>query len=136
MRKKEYSENDEIEISLSHYVKDCYLLVWRFKEPRKWWFFKKYDKWKVLHLYRPSAFMTKEDDPDDSFYWDYVKFNLGKNHKVQEYEKVKSTVKTKKDLYDYFKVEYSMESYRHQLEEYTKWRMETDNTVERLTNNK
>lgn len=136
MKKKEYDENDEIEIGLSYYVHDCYLLVWRFKEPRKWLFFKRHDKWKNLYLYRPHAFMMKNDDPGDSFYWNYVMFDLGKNHEVQEYEKVKSTVKTKKDLYDYFKVEYSMESYRHQLEEYTKWRMETDNTVERLTNNK
>ena len=135
MKKKVYNENDEIEIRLSPYVKDYYILEWRFKEPRKWLFFNKYDKWKNLYLYSPNAFMTKEDNPDTRFYWNYVLFNLGKNHEVQEYEKIKDTVKTKKDLYGYFKVKELLEQYYHHLEEYNNWRAETSNTVERLTKN-
>ena len=78
--------------------------------------------------------MGKNEDPNESFYWEYVTFDLGNRGDVQEYEKIKGSVRTKKELYDYFKVGYSMENYLRHLEDYTKWRAETDKEIMRLIN--
>lgn len=132
MSKKRYTENDEIELRLTHYVSDCYILEWRFKEPRKWWFFKKHDKWRRIEYYQPGIFVPS-DNPDDSSMWFWRSFHLGKKSEVQEYERLKERVKTKKDLYSYFKVKENMGRYYNHLDEHRKWVDEYNATIDRLT---
>ena len=132
MSKKRYTENDEVELRLTHYVSDCYILEWRFKEPRKWWFFKIYDKWKSISYYQTALF-TPDNNPDDDFYWFWRSFNLGRKSEVQEYERLKERVKTKKDLYSYFRVKENMDIYYHHLDQHRKWLEDYNATIDRLT---
>lgn len=132
--KKTYTENDEIEIRLVHNVSDHYWLEWRFKEPRKFWIFKKYDKWKGLRYYTPGIF-TPKDNPDDEFNWYFRGFHLGKQSEVEEYDYIVKTVKTKKDLYKYFRVEENIEKYYNHLEQHKKWLNEYYNNVKKYVDN-
>lgn len=132
MKKKIYDENDEIEFRLTHNVEDHYWLEWRFKQPREWWFFKIYDKWKSIHYYTPGIF-TPDDDPNDDFFWYWRGFHLGRKAEVQEYEKIKSTIKTKKQLFDYYHVKENIDMYYDHLHRHKKWLDETNATIEKLT---
>ena len=131
MKKKIYNENDEIELRLTHNVEDHYWLEWRFKQPREWWFFKIYDKWKSIHYYTPGIF-TPDDDPNDDFNWYWRGFHLGRKAEVQEYEKIKSTIKTKKQLFDYYHVKENIDMYYDHLHKHKKWLDETNATIEKL----
>ena len=131
MKKKIYNENDEIEFRLTHNVEDHYWLEWRFKQPREWWFFKIYDKWKSIHYYTPGIF-TPDDDPNDDFNWYWRGFHLGRKAEVQEYEKIKSTIKTKKQLFDYYHVKENIDMYYDHLHKHKKWLDETNATIEKL----
>ena len=131
MKKKIYNENDEIEFRLTHNVEDHYWLEWRFKQPREWWFFKIYDKWKSIHYYTPGIF-TPDDDPNDDFNWYWRGFHLGRKADVQEYEKIKSTIKTKKQLFDYYHVKENIDMYYDHLHKHKKWLDETKATIEKL----
>lgn len=131
MKKKIYNENDEIEFRLTHNVEDHYWLEWRFKQPREWWFFKIYDKWKSIHYYTPGIF-TPSDDPNVDFNWYWRGFHLGTKSEVQEYEKIKSTIKTKKQLFDYYHVKENIDMYYDHLHKHKKWLDETNATIEKL----
>lgn len=117
---KHYTENDEIEIRLVHTVGAYYDLEWRYKKPHKFLFFNIKDNWKILPYYSPAAF-SPDDDPDSEFYWPSVFFNLGKKSDVDEYERLKKTVKTKKDLYSFFHIQEKLEVYKRHMEEHDEW---------------
>ena len=131
--KKTYTENDEIELRLTHNVSTYYWLEWRYKAP-KWTFlwFKKRDRWKTIAHYLPG-FFTPDKDPGDEFNWYWHDFNLGKRGDVQEYERLKGKVKTKKQLYDYYHVADNIELYYQHLEQHKEWLAETNSTIKRLT---
>lgn len=126
--KKKYAETDEIEISLTHNVADHYFLQWRFKEPRKFLFFNIKDKWKLISYYSPGV-SGVDDDPNDDFYWYWRGFHMGKQNEVQEYEKIKRDIKTKKQLFDYFNVSANIENYYRDLHEHNKWLKETNENI-------
>ena len=130
--KEKYTENDEIELRLTHNIEDHYWLEWRFKQPRKWWFFKIYDKWKSIHYYSPGIF-TPDDDPNDDFFWYWRGFHLGRKSEVQEYEKIKSVIKTKKELFNYFNVKGNTDLYHRHLKAHQEWLDETNATIAKLT---
>lgn len=118
--KKKYTESDEIEIRLERLNRTKYVLLWRFKEPRKFLFFKIKHDWRTLSLYSMSEFDPQED-PNDDHYWHDVCFDAHKKDDVQEYERVKSRIKTKKDLYDYYSVRDRTNLYFDHLKEHRKW---------------
>lgn len=126
--KKKYTETDEIEIRLTHNVADHYFLQWRFKEPRKFLFFNIKDKWKLISYYSPGV-SSVDDDPNDGIYWYWRGFHMGKRNEMQEYEKIKRDIKTKKQLFDYFNVSANIENYYHDLHEYNKWLEETNENI-------
>ena len=132
MKKKVYDENDEIELRLTHNVEDHYWLEWRFKQPREWWFFKIYDKWKSIYYYLGSA-RKPDSDPNDDHFWYWRGFHLGKKSDVQEYEKIKKTIKTKKELFDYFNVVANIDTYYRDLHDHHEWLKETNAAIEKLT---
>ena len=129
-KKKTYDENDEIEFRLTHNVSDHYWLEWRYKEPRKFWFFKKYDKWKSLRYYTPGIFIAK-DDPDDDFNWYWRGFHLGKKSEVQEYESIRKTIRTKKQLFDYYNVKGNLDRYYKDVEAHKKWVEEVNRNIQK-----
>ena len=129
-KKKTYDETDEIEFRLTHNVSDHYWLEWRYKEPRKFWFFKKYDKWKGLHYYTPGIF-TPDEDPDDDFNWYWRGFHLGKKSEVQEYESIRRNIHTKKQLYDYYHVKENIDRYYRDVETHKKWVEETNRNIQK-----
>lgn len=129
---KRYNENDEIEISLEHNIGYHYWLKWRYKEPRKFLFFNVMDKWKYIHCYANSIFSV-DDDPNDDFYWYWRGFHLDNKSDVQEYEKIKSTIKTKKELFKYYHVEENTGLYLRHLHEHNVWVNEANKAVKRLT---
>ena len=120
MKKRNYTENDEIEFRLIHNVADHYWLEWRFREPRRFWFFKKYDGWKNIHYYTPGIF-TPKDDPNDDLNWYWRGFHLGKKSEVQEYEHIRQTIHTKKQLFDYYHVKENVEKYYTDLHKHKEW---------------
>ena len=126
--KKKYTETDEIEIRLTHNVADHYFLQWRFKEPRKFLFFNIKDKWKLISYYSPGV-SSVDDDPNDGIYWYWRGFHMEKRNEMQEYEKIKRDIKTKKQLFDYFNVSANIENYYHDLHEYNKWLEETNENI-------
>lgn len=125
--KKKYTETDEIEIRLTHNVVDHYFLEWRYKEPRKFLFFNIKDKWKLISRYMGVS--RVDDDPNDDIYWDWRGFHMGKRGEVQEYEKIKRDIKTKKQLFDYFNVSVNIENYYRDLHEHNKWLKETKENI-------
>lgn len=127
-----YNENDEIELTLEHNVSYHYFLKWRYKNPRKFLFFNIKDKWKYIHYYTPGIF-TVDMDPNDDLYWYWRGFHLDKKSDVQEYEKIKSSIKTKKQLFDYYHVKDNVDLYSRHLHEHNAWVNETNKTVKRLT---
>jgi hypothetical protein len=128
---EKYNENDEIEIRLVHDIADHYFLEWRFKKPRKFLFFRVADKWKKIHYYNPGIFNV-DDDPNDDMYWYWRGFRLGNKSDVQEYEKLKSIVRTQKDLFGYYHVKENMEWYSRNLREYRRWVEEVNATIGKL----
>lgn len=129
MRKK-YTETDEIEIRLTHNVVDHYFLQWRFKEPRKFLFFNIKDRWKAISYYNPGI-SSPSDDPSDDLRWYWRGFHMGKRNEVQEYEKIKRDIKTKKQLFDYFNISANIENYHRDLEEHKKWLKETNENIKK-----
>lgn len=129
MRKK-YTETDEIEIRLTHNVADHYFLEWRYKEPRKFLFFNIKDKWKLISYYCPG-FSGVDDDPNDDIYWYWRGFHMGKRNEVQEYEKIKRDIKTKKQLFNYFNVSGNIENYYRDLHEHNEWLKETNENIKK-----
>ena len=132
MKKKVYNENDEIELRLTHNVADHYWLEWRFKEPGRFLFFKKYDKWKSIRYYCPGIY-TADEDPDRDFNWYWRGFHLGNKHEVQEYEHLKEIIHTKKELYKYYNVQGNIDKYYRDKEAHQKWLEEYNDAVNRLT---
>lgn len=128
--RKEYAETDEIEIRLAHNVIDHYFLQWRFKEPRKFLFFNIKDRWKSISYYSPGV-SSVDKNPNDGLYWYWRGFHMGRRNEVQEYEKIKRDIKTKKQLFDYFNVSANMENYRRDLEEHKKWLKETNENIKK-----
>lgn len=128
--KKKYTETDEIEIRLTHNVADHYFLQWRFKEPHKFLFFNIEDKWKLISYYNPGVF-SADDDPNDDIYWYWRGFHMGKRNEVQEYEKIKRDIKTKKQLFDYFNVSANIENYYRDLHEHNEWLKETNENIKK-----
>lgn len=131
MKKKNYTENDEIELRLVHYVQAYYNLEWRFKESRKFLCFKLKDKWRTLCVYSNSLY-SPEDDPNDDFYWSNVYFNMGRKSDVQEYECLKNKVRTKKDLFDYYQVQNKVNLYYDHMKQHRKWIEETNNNIKKF----
>ena len=130
--KKKYTETDEIEIRLTHNVADHYFLEWRYKEPRKFLFFNIKDKWKLISYYCPG-FSSVDDDPNDDIYWYWRGFHMGKRNEVQEYEKIKRDIKTKKQLFNYFNVSGNIENYYRDLHEHNEWLKETNENIKKYT---
>lgn len=128
--KKKYTETDEIEIRLTHNVAGHYFLEWRYKEPRKFLFFNIKDKWKLMSYYNPGV-SSVDDDPNDDIYWYWRGFHMGKSGEVQEYEKIKRDIKTKKQLFDYFNVSANIENYYRDLHEHNKWLKETNENIKK-----
>ena len=91
MKRILYNENDEIEISLRYFAGDFYELIWRFKECKKFLWFKIHDKWKCLNRYE-SFGVNGYRDPRDDLNWRTVKFDLGRESDVQRYESIKGKV--------------------------------------------
>ena len=129
---KRYNENDEIEFRLIHNVVDHYWLQWRFKEPRKFLLFNIKDKWKGMRYYTPGIF-TADDDPNDDFYWYWRGFHMGKRNEVQEYDRIKETIKTKKALFDYYRVKENIDLYYKHLHQHKLWVDETNKNIEKYT---
>ena len=128
--KTDYTENSQIEFRLTHNVSDHYWLEWRFKEPKKIWIFKKYDKWKGIHYYIQGTF-TPKDDPDREFAWYWRGFHLGRQKDVEEYDYIINNIKTKKELYKYFRVEDNIKKYLEHLEEHKKWLKAYSSNIEK-----
>ena len=120
MIKKEYNENDQIEFKLEHNVGDHYWLLWRFKEPRKFLFFKIRDKWKMLSYYCPG-FFAPEDNPDRDFSWYWRGFRLGKNSEVSEYEWIKNNIKTEKQIRNYYHMDENLALYEKHKKMHQEW---------------
>ena len=129
MRKK-YTENDEIEVRLVQYVPPYYDLQWRFKEPRKFLCFNIKQGWRTLCIYSNSGF-TPGDDPNDDYFWHNVYFNMGRKSDVQEYENLKGRIKTKKDLFDYYRVRDRVNLYFDHMKEHRKWEEELNNNIKK-----
>lgn len=128
--KKNYKDTDEIELRLFHNVLDHYWLEWRFKEPRKFLFFKINDKWKSIRYYSPGIF-TPDEDPNREYSWYWRGFHMGIRGEVEEYDSLVKKVKTKEDLYKYFRVKENLELYERHLEEHNKWLEETNKNIEK-----
>ena len=131
MGKKKYDENDEIELRLTHDIADHYFLEWRFKEPKKVWFFWKHDRWKTIQYYSPGVF-SAEMDPNDDTYWYWHGFHLGNKAEVQEYENLKKNIRTKKQLFDYYNVQANIDTYYRNLHTHKQWLDDTKETIKRL----
>lgn len=129
--KKVYNDTDEIEFRLVHNVADHYWLRWRFKEPGKFLWFKTRDKWKYLRYYIPSSIFTPVENPDRDICWYWRGFHLGKENEVREYEYIKANIKTKAQLYKYYRVKENMELYERHVEEYNKWLSELNNNIKK-----
>ena len=128
--KKKYTETDEIEIRLTHNVADHYFLQWRYKETRKFLFFNIKDKWKLISYYRPGV-SSVDDDPNDDTCWYWRGFHMGTRSEVQEYDKIKRNIKTKKQLFDYFNVSANMENYYRDLHNHNEWLKETNENIKK-----
>ena len=128
---KRYTENDEIELRLVPWTKNSYDLEWRYKEPHKFLFFNLKDWWKTLDLYK-NPLDTPEEDPNDEFFWDNVKFpRTGQG--IAEFEALKSAVKTKKELYDYYDFDAHFKHFEEDLKAHRMWMEKTKWHIERLT---
>ena len=128
--KKNYKDTDEIELRLYPNISDHYWLEWRFKEPRKFLFFKINDKWKSIRYYSPGIF-TPDDDPNREYNWYWRGFHMGRNGEVEEYDNLIKKVKTKEDLYKHFHVKENLELYERHLKEHNKWLEETNKNIEK-----
>ena len=128
--KRKYNENDEIEFRLVHNVADHYWLQWRFKEPCKFLFFNIKDKWKSLHYYIPGIF-TPDDDPNDDFNWYWRGFHMGRENEVQEYDAIREKIKTKKALFDYYRVQDNIDLYHRHLNEHRQWVEKTNRNIDK-----
>lgn len=118
---KHYTENDEIELRLVNCAGAYYDLEWRYKKPHKFLFFNVKDGWKILPYYDTNIYFSADEDPDSDLRWHNIIFNLGKKSDVDEYEKLKKTVKTKKDLYNFFHIQEKLEVYKRHQEEHDEW---------------
>ena len=132
MGKKKYDENDQIEIKLGEYGIAFYELLWRYKEPRKFLWFDIKDKWKALMQYDPRGYRRHSEDPNDDILWKNVTFNLGRESDVQAFKLLKSKIKTKRDLYNFYNVYHSLEKYERDLADYAKFKEELKNNVREL----
>lgn len=117
--KKEYTEYDGIELRLVHYAGPYYELQWRYREPHKFLCFNIKDKWKSINLYTWTS--DPEDNPYDWLYWSKVTFNLGNKSEAQEYESLRSRIKTKKALFDYYNVESRLARFHEDVKRYEEW---------------
>lgn len=133
MKKIQHTENDEVELTLIHHVGDYYNLAWRYVGYKKFLWFKIYDKWKSLYLYKqyPQDPATGHD-PRDDFNWHNVSFNLGNDAQVQHYEAVKKRVKTKKDLWKEFQVDHNWERFQKDLRTYRAYCDKVNERIDRL----
>ena len=131
MKRILYNENDEIEISLRYFAGDFYELIWRFKECKKFLWFKMHDKWKCLNRYE-SFGDNGYRDPRDDLNWHTVKFDLGRESDVQHYESIKAKVKTKRELYDVFNVDQTNEKFHRDMDKYYEYRARVQRHVDEL----
>ena len=132
MDKKNYTENDEIELRLTHNVSTHYWLEWRFKKPKgRFLWFDIHDKWKSIPYYTPGIF-TPDMDPDSEYNWYWRGFDLGKKHDVQEYDGLRDKIRTKKQLFDHFNVDGNTEKYNRDLERHRAWLNEVNENIKRL----
>ena len=133
MKKIQHTEHDEVELTLIHYVGDYYNLAWRYVGYKKFLWFKIYDKWKTLYLYKQyPQDPSRGHDPRDDFNWDNVSFNLGNDAQVQHYEAVKKRVKTKKDLWKEFQVDHNWERFQKDLRTYRAYCDKVSERIDRL----
>lgn len=118
---KKYNENDKIEIYFERTGGYNYKLQWRYKEPKKFLWFEIQDKWKGIMYYTNDIDVAPYREPNEPMYWRYHGFNLLDEASKKEYDWIKENIKTKKELFDYFKVQENITKYYKDLHEYNEF---------------
>lgn len=125
-----YTENDEIELGLTG-CEPYFELVWRFKKCRKFLFFKIHDKWHKLRIYCADTYI-KNWDPDGYYFYYNICFNLDQNRDIAEYTDLKNKIITKKDLWDYYRIDARNKLYEEHKQKYNEYKHFLEENIKKL----